>query len=99
VRLYRGRFRSTEITFGPRGRVVVTLALLLPLYWFLQAGPLGVVGLVVWVGGILPRALRDVWRDVPEASRVRAEREHLMAPRPDKDDDVPVSERQAPPRW
>ena len=99
MKLYPGRFRSTEITFGPVGRVVMTLALLLPILLFLQGGIFGLVGLVVWVGAVVPRGLRDVWREVPHPGQVREERAHLMAPRPDAPDDVAISERPPPARW
>ena len=50
-------------TFGPVGRVVATAALLGVLAWFvLFAGVFGLVGAVVWVGWVLPRGLRDIWR-------------------------------------
>jgi hypothetical protein len=99
MRIYPGRFRSTEITFGPVGRVAITLALLLPVFFFWQSAPFGLVGLVVWVVGVLPRALRDVWREVPHPGHGREERAHLMAPRPDSGDDVPITERETPTRW
>ena len=99
MRIYPGRFRSTEVTFGLRGRVVVSLVLLLPLVMFLQAGLLGLAGLVVWLGVVLPWALRDLWREVPHPGRARVEREHLMAPRPETDDDVAITDRPAPTRW
>ena len=99
VRISRDRFRSTEITFGPVGRVVMTGALLLPVLFFLSGGMLGVVGLVIWVGFVLPRGLRDVWREVPRPGQVREDRAHLMAPREDSPDDVGITDREPPRRW
>lgn len=64
MRVERGsRWQTSVTTFGPVGRVVVTALLLAVLAWFLlYAGVFGLVGAVVWVGWVLPRALRDVWR-------------------------------------
>jgi hypothetical protein len=99
VRIYPGRFRSTEITFGPVGRIAMTVGLVIPVLLFLHGGLFGIVGLVVYVGAVLPRGLRDVWRDVPHPGQTRLEREHLMAPRPATEDDVAITDRQPPARW
>lgn len=57
----RSRWAGTSVSFGPVGRVVLTLLLLaaVPLaFWFQW-----VVG-AVWTFFLLPWALRDVWRQV-----------------------------------
>jgi hypothetical protein len=57
------RRQASVLTFGPFGRLLCTALLLAVLAWFLlYAGLYGVVGAVVWIGGIMPRALRDIWR-------------------------------------
>ena len=57
------RWQRSVLTFGPVGRVVCTLFLMGVLAWFLLYGGLfGIAGAVVWIGWVLPRALRDTWR-------------------------------------
>lgn len=97
------RWQSSVVTFGPVGRVAWTLALLAVLVWFvLYTGPFAIVGLVVWLGWVLPWAVRDLWRRAPlpetELSRLRDEtaraaREPEKAPHPVFTDERP------PPRW
>lgn len=55
------RWKKSSTTFGPFGRIVASLALLLPLYFFFFAGVIGFVGLVMWVGIVMPMALRSIW--------------------------------------
>ena len=64
-------------TFGPVGRVVMTVLLLLPIKLLLSAGVFGLVGLVLWLFVFLPMALRDVWRPaaLPETDLTRLEAE------------------------
>ena len=51
------------VTFGPVGRVVATVLVVLPLWWLVfGAGVFGIVGAALWVVGVLPRALADIWR-------------------------------------
>jgi hypothetical protein len=56
------RWRSSATTFGPFGRIAASLALLLPFYFFFQAGVIGFVGLVMWVFMVMPIALRSIWK-------------------------------------
>ncbi|WP_426563578.1 hypothetical protein ACPPVT_20555 [Angustibacter sp. McL0619] len=67
------RFQATDVTFGPVGRLVVTVLVLLPLAAFvaalLVAPAAGITGIVVWGGGIAPKALRDTWRRRPNVLR------------------------------
>jgi hypothetical protein len=66
--MHHSRWASSPITFGPVGRVVATVLVILPLLWFgLYAGAFGIIGLVVWGGILLPWAMRDIWRPVPTA--------------------------------
>jgi hypothetical protein len=59
------RWQGSAVSFGPLGRIVVTLVLL-------AVGPLmaiyspvgGWLAFLMWVFVILPWALRDVWRKV-----------------------------------
>ncbi len=58
-----GRFAATEVTFGLRGRLVMTVLVFLPFWFFLKnlvtGGWVGVI-ILAMVG--LPWALRDIWR-------------------------------------
>ena len=60
------RWAGGPMSFGPVGRVVVTLLVLLFELWLLKFNPLGaiLVGLVV-----VPLVLRDVWKRVPVQQR------------------------------
>jgi hypothetical protein len=55
------RWRSSSMTFGPVGRVVLTICSFLPYPLFIINLPFGLVGLVIWTG-LMPRILRDIWR-------------------------------------
>lgn len=59
------RWAGSSVTFGPVGRVVVTLLLLCVgpavLVW---GGPGSLVAAILWIAVVLPWALRDVWRKV-----------------------------------
>jgi hypothetical protein len=62
----RSRWRKTQTTFGPVGRVLWTFALVVPLPLFIIAGVIGdlfAFGVVViWGFVIMPMGLRAVWR-------------------------------------
>lgn len=57
------RFASTDVTFGLRGRIVMSVLLLLP-FWFFLKGFLtgGWVGVAVLALVGVPWAMRDIWR-------------------------------------
>jgi hypothetical protein len=57
------RLQSSVLTFGPLGRIISSVLVFGVLAWFLMYGGLfGLAGAVVWVGWVMPRALRDIWR-------------------------------------
>jgi hypothetical protein len=59
------RWAKTDTTFGPVGRVVATLALLVPLVVMAVGGladPFVWGGAAVWGLVIMPWGLRDVWK-------------------------------------
>lgn len=59
------RWRKTPTTFGPTGRVLCTLALLIPLVLMVVGGlvdPFIWGGAGVWAGIVMPWALRDIWK-------------------------------------
>lgn len=57
------RFASTEVTFGLRGRIIMSVLVLLP-FWFFLKGFLtgGWIGVVVLALVGVPWAMRDIWR-------------------------------------
>jgi hypothetical protein len=60
-----GRFAKTEVSFGLTGRLVLTVLLLIPLVWFIYLAIhyfIGIGGIVVYGGIVVPWALRDLWR-------------------------------------
>ena len=67
------RFQATDVTFGPVGRLVVTVLVLVPVAGFVAAlfvAPIGgITGLAIWGGVIVPKALRDTWRRRPQDLR------------------------------
>jgi hypothetical protein len=62
------RWRASQTSFGPVGRLIATVLLLLPMVFFWKTQTFGWPGLVIWGGFLLPWGLRDVWR----RSRVRS---------------------------
>lgn len=63
------RWARSEVTFGPVGRVVATIVVLLPLVWLLtSAGLYGIVGVVIYGTTLVPWALRDIWRRTRRAA-------------------------------
>jgi hypothetical protein len=56
------RWKSGSTTFGPVGRIVLTVCFLLPYPLFFLAFPLGLVGAGLWTFVIGPMAMRDIWR-------------------------------------
>jgi hypothetical protein len=61
----RTRWRKTSTTFGPVGRVLATLGVLVPLAVMVVGGladPFVWGGAAVWGVVVLPWALRDIWK-------------------------------------
>jgi hypothetical protein len=62
----RSRWRKTPTTFGPVGRVIATIALVIPLVFFVVigvlTGGLTIFGAGFWGLIIMPWGLRDTWR-------------------------------------
>jgi hypothetical protein len=60
-----GRFAKTDVTFGLFGRIVLTILLLIPLagfVWLAVHWFIGIGGIVIYGGVLVPWALRDLWR-------------------------------------
>jgi hypothetical protein len=61
------RYSSSQVTFGPVGRLVCTVVVLGIPVWFVKYGSIfGLLGAVTWCVGVLPRAWKDIWRRAPE---------------------------------
>jgi hypothetical protein len=62
----RSRWRKTKTTFGPVGRVLATIGLVVPFIFFvvigILTGGLTIFGAVIWGFVIMPWGLRDVWK-------------------------------------
>jgi hypothetical protein len=60
------RWRKTQTTFGPVGRVLATMALVIPFLFFVAIGILSggmfVGGALIWGILLMPWGLRDVWK-------------------------------------
>jgi hypothetical protein len=66
TRFTTSRWKKSASTFGPIGRVVATVLLLMPvpvLILTLAIG-IGIAGMVAYCGVLLPMALREVWKQV-----------------------------------
>ena len=94
------------LTFGLGGRLVCTALLLAVPVWFVAyAGPLGLMGALIWTGWLLPRALRDTWRraalPTTELTRLQAATARELAEPPRVAGSHPVfdPERRFPTRW
>ena len=99
----RSRWVSSQVTFGPVGRIVVSLLMLVPLWWFIAyAGVFGIVGVPIWLMKVLPWGLRDIWRPVKlpanDADVIRAKHE-LLEQAEAAPTHPSISDRSAPPRW
>jgi hypothetical protein len=62
------RWKRSEVTFGPIGRIIATAVVLVPIFYSVFF----LVAAVLWAFLILPMATRDIWRrvrtdDVPPA--------------------------------
>lgn len=93
---------SSAVTFGPVGRIVVSLLMLVPLWWFIAyAGVFGIVGVPIWLVKVLPWALQDIWRPVKlpasDADIIRAKHE-LMEQAANADSHASIT-GSSPSRW
>jgi hypothetical protein len=64
-RVRRTRWGKTPTTFGPLGRVLLTLALLVPLPLMIIGGladPFVWGGAGFWLVVVMPLSLRDIWK-------------------------------------
>lgn len=64
--IIKTRWRKTKTTFGPVGRVLATLALVIPFVFFvvigILTGGLTIFGAGIWGFIIMPWGLRDTWK-------------------------------------
>lgn len=99
----RSRWIGSDVTFGPVGRIVVSLLMLVPLWWFMTYGSFGAVAfLPIWLLKILPWAVRDIWRPVKlpanDADIIRSKHE-LLEQAEAAPTHPSVSDRPVPNRW
>ncbi len=81
------------------GRLAATALMFLPLWWSVYyAGPFGIIGLVVWGGVLLPKALRDIWRSVPIEPLDPLGVGNLVSSY-EVDPETSIAERVGPSRW
>jgi hypothetical protein len=64
--IVKSRWRKTQTTFGPVGRVLATIGLVIPLIFFAvlayYSRGLIIGGLIVWGVFLMPLGLRDIWK-------------------------------------
>ena len=95
------RWQRSEITFGPLGRVVITVALLAPVWFGIFYSAFFLVFAALWAFFIIPLAYRDVWRKV-RAARTPADELALEYRRAVPDDGparTDINSRTMPTRW
>jgi hypothetical protein len=63
------RWKKSAGTFGPAGRIIATLLLLLPLTLAAAAiaTGIGIIGGGIYIFVIMPWALRDIWKKAAQA--------------------------------
>jgi len=67
------RWAKSDTTFGPTGRVMVTVAMFVPLAFFIATGiltfdPFVLAGALIWIG-LMAVGLRQVWQPVAHHHR------------------------------
>ena len=67
------RFAKSDTTFGPAGRVIATIAMIVPLVFFVATGiltfdPFVLIGAGIWIG-LMVVGLRQVWQPVQHHHR------------------------------
>ncbi len=96
------RWGRSDVTFGPAGRVVATVVVLLPMVWFATSVG-GVVGLVLYGFVLLPWALRDIWRPTRRAATDEEELQARLARELARDraaeQSTDIADREPPIRW
>ena len=92
----RSRWLRSEITFGPTGRIVCTVLLIVPVLFGIFYSVFFLIAAAIWLF-IVPMALRDVWRAV----RVPGAEPAIVIP-PDPKPPAPgesIHDRKMPRRW
>jgi hypothetical protein len=57
------RWRASAVTFGPTGRILASIGLLLPIFYALFVNALFIFAAAMWLF-IVPTAWRDIWARV-----------------------------------
>jgi hypothetical protein len=95
------RWARSEVSFGPAGRVVVTILLFVPVWFGIFYSVFFLVAAAIWLFCVIPMAYRDVWRKV-RAAPTDADLIAVAYDRAFPDDGSPRSDigsRETPSRW
>lgn len=76
------RWRSSAVTFGPVGRIVATVLVLLPFVFAIFVNTLFIIAAAIWLF-TAPTALRSIWARVRIGERELAEPEPLPRTEPE----------------
>jgi hypothetical protein len=90
------RWKASEITFGPVGRIVATGLVLVPVLYGLFVNVFFLVAAGIWCF-LLPGVLRDIWRRTRVGERPSLDGVTVPAREPEEEN--MIGRRQAPRRW
>jgi hypothetical protein len=91
------RWRRSEVTFGPVGRLVATVVVMVPIVFAIFYSVFFIIAAAIWALTLMPWALRDIWRRTYVGT---AEPSIVLPPEP-----APLTpgesilDRQPPARW
>jgi hypothetical protein len=91
------RWQGSEVAFGPVGRIVATLLVLIPILFAIFVNVFFLIAAAIWAFFVLPRAMRDIWR---RTSTSPAQPPIIIPPEPGP---IPpgesINDRTPPARW
>lgn len=100
------RWRAGAMSFGPVGRIVLTVLAVLPVWWLYGANVVSLAfhfqigfffGAFIWTIFVVPALLRDVWKRVPNHD---APAELVLPPEPKPlAPGESIQDRKGPSRW
>jgi hypothetical protein len=92
------RWRPSAVTFGPVGRIVATIVVLLPILYAVFVSVFFLIAAAIWGLTIVPWALRDIWRRVPAGPPPPAPIVPTPQTRP-LEPGTSIADRHPPARW